>query len=302
MRLSWLSGGRGFAVAALVLWAVGAASACGAPPGPSARPITPTTPTTQIALAATPSFVGDFETGNFNQWPVCQNAAVGSVRCSEWGTPTYGMQIEDDVVRQGRFAARFELRHGDLPDGICCGARAEVSGDAAVHTDEGDDRWYQWSTQFGADFPSGEGWSVLSQWHADAEGSPPVAVLANVTANRWGIVLVKWNSPADKDPPTFAPWSAPVARGIWNDIKMHIKWSARDDVGFIELWVNGAQQMFTDAPCANQTRCMVRTLMPGGGGVYFKQGYYRDSSVVPTGVVYHDGFSAADTQDGLAPL
>jgi len=47
---------------------------------------------------------------------------------------------------------------------------------------------------------------------------------------------------------------------------------------------------------------MIRTLMPGGGGVYFKQGYYRDPSIVQTGVVYHDGFSIADTEDGLAPL
>lgn len=258
--------------------------------------------TTFRASAATASFVGDFETGNFNQWPVCQDVAVRSVICTQLGAPTYAMQVEDQVVRQGRFAARFEVRHGDTPAGICCGARAEVSGEAATKADEGDDRWYQWSTLFDAGFPSQTGWSVVSQWHAYAEGGSPPVAIANSTPGRWGIVLTKWDSPGQQDPPQFEPWSAPLVPGVWNDIKMHIKWSASDDVGFIEIWLNGAQQVFTDAPCANETRCAVRTLMPRGGGVYFKQGYYRDESIVATGVVYHDGFSAADSEAGLTPL
>jgi hypothetical protein len=124
----------------------------------------------------------------------------------------------------------------------------------------------------------------------------------NATPGRWGIVLTKWSTPGQVDPPQYEPWSTPLVRGVWNDIKMHIKWSARDDVGFIELWVNGVPQLFTDAPCPQQTRCAVRTLMPNGGGVYFKQGYYRDSLISPPGVVYHDGFSVADTEASLAPL
>jgi hypothetical protein len=55
---------------------------------------------------------------------------------------------------------------------------------------------------------------------------------------------------------------------------VHIKWSVRDDVGFIELWHDGVPQTFGE-PCAGQTRCTVRTLMPRGDGVYFKQGYDR---------------------------
>lgn len=256
------------------------------------------------APASPPGFVGDFETGNFDQWPICQNPAIGSADCTSYRDIDHSMQVEESVVRQGRFAARFELRPGDQAPQPCCGHRAEVSGEAQTAADEGDDRWYQWSTMFGGDFPANDGWSVVSQWHANRDGSPPVAISAgptNVSSGRWGLVLSTWNSPGNPGP-TFTPWSAPVVRGVWNDVKLHIKWSASDASGFVELWLNGAPQTFSAEPCSGQTRCMVRTLMPGGGGIYFKQGYYRDPAIAATGSVYHDGFSQSVTEADLRPL
>jgi hypothetical protein len=38
--------------------------------------------------------------------------------------------------------------------------------------------------------------------------------------------------------------------------------------------------------------------MPGGGAVYYKEGYYREP-MAPTGIVYHAGFRAASTEAGL---
>jgi hypothetical protein len=277
----WASCGRGFVVVVSALLVFGG-----------------------CAPAVSPIFVGDYETGNFDQWPWCQNVAVRSVPCSSFRTSTHSMQVQTNVVRPGRkFAARFEVRHGDQPKGICCGDRAEVSGGERAQANEGDDLWYQWSTLFDENFPVGPEWSVVSQWHANQDGPPPVAIDAGgatLSDDRWGIVLATWNAPGDRGP-TFMPWSAPVIRGVWNDIKLHIKWSVRDDVGFIELWHDGVRQTFGE-PCAGQTRCMVRTLMPGGNGVYFKQGYYRDAAITATGVVYHSGFSIAHTEADLAPL
>ena len=303
MRVSWAWGGRVFVVASLMLmFGVHTLSVAD-----------PRAPGPGIASVAPASFIGDFETGNFDQWTYCQNVTIGSVPCSEKNTApldalmahaTYAMAVETNVVRQGKFAARFEVRRGDQPKGMCCGDRAEVESGDATAADEGDDRWYQWSTMFGDGFPAGQGWSVVSQWHANQDGSPPLAINAgpvNVSADRWGIVLNTWNAPDDSGP-VFTPWSAPVVPGVWNDIKLHVKWSVSDNVGFIEFWLNGAPQKFAAAPCPGQTRCMVRTLMPGGGGVYFKQGYYRDSAITATGVVYQDGFSVADSEAGLAPL
>jgi hypothetical protein len=256
------------------------------------------------APAASTFFVGDYETGDFGQWPICQDFVVGSAPCAESTLGDHSMRVQQDVVRQGRFAARFELRPGERASGQCCGHRAEVSGDDATAAVEGDERWYQWSFQPDAQFPAAQGWTVLGQWHADLDGSPPVAINAgptNVGPDRWGVVVSTWDAPG-RPGPTFTPWSAPVARGTWTDLKLHVKWSARDDVGFIELWVDGAPQTFTAEPCRRQTRCMVRTLMPGGGGIYYKQGYYRDPAITDAGVVYHDGFSAAATESALQPL
>lgn len=254
------------------------------------------------APATINGFVGDFETGNFDQWAICQNAVVGSVACSEFRTAAPGMQVQSSVVRQGRFAARFQLRQGDQPAGLCCGDRAEVSGEGATAANEGDDLWYQWSTRFGGDFPTNAGWSVFSQWHAESDGSPPVQFVSRAAdPGRLSLYLSTWNSPGNPGP-TFTPWGVPLARDVWNDLKLHIKWSASDSIGYIELWLNGAPQTFTAAPCAGQTRCMVRTLMPGGGGVYFKQGYYRDPAIGAPGTVFHDGFSQSFSEAGLRPL
>lgn len=288
--MSWLSCRRVFVSAVVASLMV----SCSAPVQSAPAPTAP--------VQAEPArFIGDFETGNFDQWEQCQNIAV-NVRCNEFRTHTYSMAVESDVVRQGEYAARFEVRQGDQPKGICCGDRAEVSGPTVA--DEGDDRWYQWSTMFGGGFPAGQGWSVVSQWHANQNGTPPLEINVgpeNVSADRWGILVTTYSTPSDRGP-VFTPWSAPVVLGVWNDIKMHVKWSASDNVGFFEFWLNGAPQTFMAAPCQGQTRCKVRTLMPGGGGVYFKQGYYRDVAITATGVVYQDGFSEADTEAGLAPL
>jgi hypothetical protein len=255
------------------------------------------------APAAPGVFVGDFETGNFDQWAICQDAELGSAACTELRAPHYNMQVQSNFVRQGRFAAQFQLRQGDRPPGLCCGDRAEVSGEAATAADEGDEFWYQWSTLFGADFPTDSGWSVVAQWHANRDGSPPVAIASrpDFGPDRWGLYISTWISPGNPGP-TFTPWSAPLARGGWHDIKLRIKWSANDYSGFIELWHNGVPQTFTAAPCAGETRCRVRTLMPEGGGVYFKQGYYRDTGIAAPGSVYHDGFSLAISEADLRPL
>jgi hypothetical protein len=99
---------------------------------------------------------GDFNTGNLSQWSGSQKSQ------------TYSLDVQSADVREGGYAARFEVRNGDNPIGY--GDRAEVQ--ASTGESEGKERWYSWSTKFDATFPSYTNWQVVSQWHANADGPP----------------------------------------------------------------------------------------------------------------------------------
>jgi hypothetical protein len=246
------------------------------------------------------TFVGDFETGNFSQWDVCQTVVLNS-SCANYNGSHYSLQLSSTVKRQGNYAARFELHDGDNPGFSPGTERDEILVDERAGGDEGDEGWYQWSTQFGTPFPldhATQGWGLVAQWHDQSNGSPPVGWYTDNTDGKWGLAINRQSSPGVFiNNPTI--WETPLAQGTWQDIKMHIKWSANDTVGFVELWHNGSRVNFTGAPCAGQTRCTIRTLVPGGGGTYFKQGIYRQSAVNGTAVVYHDGFVSATSESGL---
>lgn len=204
----------------------------------------------------------DFESGNLRQWNNVETVNRRRVR----------------VVRssvQGRFAGRFEVRNGESPLGF--GERAEVL--IGTGEREGQVRWYSWSTKFASNFPIARrgAWQVVSQWHSNASGSPPLGWY--VDRNRLVLRAHRHARPGRvlsvKD-----LWSGPIRRGKWNHIKMRVRWSGSDRRGWVELWMNGKKVV---------KRAKVRTLYPGIGN-YFKQGYYRCSCLTKTGVVFHDGF------------
>lgn len=263
--------------------------------GSSGGTTTPPPPYTPQSL-----FVGNFETGNFSQWSTCQNIVYNS-NCSGYNGAHYSLTVQSTIKRQGNWAARFEVRNGDQP--FCCGERSEIHGGNALTSVEGQERWYQWATYFGAGFPTTQGWSAVAQWHADADGSPPLAFHSSddgLSNGYFGLIERRYASPSQLLSSNLI-WQVPENPGTWHDIKLHVKWSTSDASSLIELWHNGVKQTFSGA-CAGLTQCKLRTMMPGGGNVYFKQGYYRDPNYTITGVVYHDGFSMAATEADLSPL
>jgi hypothetical protein len=251
---------RSAAVSSAAPMAVGGRS--GAPPAPAAPPAfraLDTLPGTELLRA-------DYETGNLSQWGAYQRVAADRI------------SVVQSPVRQGKFAARFEVRNGDNPIGY--GDRAEVQ--VGTNESEGAERWYAWSTMFASDFPRTSAWQVVSQWHANADGSPPLAFFAENDS----LVLEAHRFSGPGSPIDIKDiWTGPMRRGQWQDIVIHVKWSGSDSVGFVELWIDGVQQRFDDG----STRRYIRTLTPGVGA-YFKQGLYRQSGIPGTGVIYHDGF------------
>lgn len=108
--------------------------------------------------APTPTWVGDFETGDFSQWLV-QNKSHNDPGSTY--VQTYSATIQNTNVAEGSYAARFEVRDGDTAAGS--NERSEVQGpypDSGAAP--GEERWYSWYTKFDPQFPAnhskGGGW------------------------------------------------------------------------------------------------------------------------------------------------
>jgi hypothetical protein len=208
---------------------------------------------------------GDFETGDITQWDHFEGLGTR-------------FTVVPSPVREGKYALRTELRQGDIASN---GTRNEL--DYMLQQGEGTDLYYSWSTMFPAEYPNTTGFQVFTQWHQQQNigNAPPVV---------FHVVNGQLRFTNNVTGTTF--WTAPLVRGVWNDFIAHIKWSSSSSVGFCELWFNG--QHVVD-------RTFGATLF-AGTWVYLKQGLYRDSTIVPSAVVFHDGMTVATAlSDVLVP-
>jgi hypothetical protein len=242
---------------------------------------------TGLDLPGTTLWTGDYETGSTSQWHGCQKSG------------TYSITMPTSNVRQGRYSGRYEVRDGDNPIGY--GERAECQRD--TNEQEGQERWYSWSTYFAPDFPvenATSGWGTFTQWHAKASGSPPVGLF--LEGGKMVLKIHRQSSPGNFVG-IINPWGMDFAsnRGRWIDFRMRVKWSGSDSTGWIELWVDGVQQKMNWPLGGNAssfggvgaTRLRTRTLVPGYGA-YYKQGFYRSVGNDGTAVIYHDAFRMTD--------
>ena len=240
----------------------------GAPARASAPPAPPPPPHAALGPQPPALWVGDFETGNLSQWTqVGQVQAVAADR----------IRVIPDLVRQGRFATRFEVRDGDNKGG----ERAELAR-TAIKEKPGTEYFYGWSTYFASNFPSPAGWQEIIQWKGDDSGSPPLSV--DVDNN----VLKLQAGPqrADRTP----LWKTTLERGRWLDFVVHVKWSPDAKVGFAEMWFNGAKVL---------ERRALNTMYPGEEN-YLKQGIYRASSVNGPSVLWHDAMRVGTSYESVA--
>jgi MYXO-CTERM domain-containing protein len=185
------------------------------------------------------------------------------------------LTVVPSPVRQGKYAMRTELRNGDLSNN---GTRNEVWWNSPQT--EGMDRYYAWSTWFDAEYPSETTWQVFTQWHHTGNtGSPPLEM------DVYGEEMRLYTRG------TTILWSAPLVRSVWHDFILHVHWSADASTGFVELWHGGTQVL---------ARKYLATLYAGQSAL-MKQGLYRDSSIVPTAVVFHDGMTVATALSDVLP-
>jgi hypothetical protein len=221
-------------------------------------------------LASSPALAevvwhGDFETGDRSQYSGTEMVSPDR------------LQVVSSPVAEGHYALKATVRQGDDPINAS-GNRNELVYEG--HEAEGSEYYYRWKVMFAPDFPSVRTWQLFTQWHHDGCcGSPPVEFY--VYGEEIRLTLTD----------SITPWSMPLTRGVWHEFIFHVKWSSDPSVGFIELWHNGERVL-------PQRNLATRY---AGMGIYLKLGLYRDASVSPVGVVYHDGFTQATKLEDVLP-
>lgn len=221
---------------------------------------------------------GDAETGDKSQW--CKQTVQTDGR----------IQVVTSPVSQGKYAYRMELRKGDSPSGCRATLASGPSGKMGpVHLiKSGDEAYYGWSVYLpSVSFVSLDKWRLVLQFKGIHSGSPPISL--NVRKDNWLL-----NNRPTTSSSEIHRWKSPVKKNVWEQFMMHIKWSQDPKVGFIELYYNGTLVL----PKLFTSNIHVYNGVPVNNFVAI--GIYRDSSIVPTDILYHDGFVAGRSYDEVS--
>lgn len=221
----------------------------------------------------------DFESGTLDGWSVRRLKR------------DYSAVVQNDIVRSGRYACRFEIRPGD---DIAQGIRAELRDwyNAPFEADT----WYGFSTFLPDDFDPPPGVVVvLAQWHDQAEignpaGKPPLAMRYVDGTLRFTGAFAEVAS-QDPDRRYVFHEIPAIARGVWHDFVFRAFWSQRGD-SVIEAFHNGAPLFRFEGPLGYRNEIK---------GPYFKLGVYTSGALTGPLVAYHDNFARGGSLAAVDP-
>jgi len=257
-------------------------------------------------------WTADYSTGDFNQWDTVLNKYRYTAGYDYPRTGLYPAQIVSDNP-DGGYCVRVEVRDGDVPSGFPTGDRCEMIASAGSAAAVGTTRWYAFSIKFDSTFPNNHaelGWGNVTQFHdlPGGAGSPvigfgwPVADSDGYRAGYWYLNQAPQSAPAVFTGDALPIAELPMRLGEWQDIKLRVVWK-QDTTGTVQLWVDGERQTFT-AAAGGGTTWTGQTVCPSGGGhtitgVQIQQGYYRQTTITETGIVYYKGTRMADSEASL---
>ena len=163
------------------------------------------------------------------------------------------------------------------------------------HHFPGQEHYIGWSTLFPTDFPAIQGpgaFMVFFQFHGKPwSGSPPMGW--SVASD--GRIELARNQQYGYD----RVWSMPLEKGRWINFVARVKWSKDESEGFVELWVDGVPQRFSNG----QLRLYTQTVMDDQNeGLKTIPTNYRRKGIVPGAVtLYQDEVKVGTTYDAVAP-
>ncbi|MBC8072170.1 MAG: heparin lyase I family protein [Deltaproteobacteria bacterium] len=216
---------------------------------------------------------GDFETADLSQW----NETTGPV-----GERVTFVQ---DPVREGMYAARMEIRPGDLGNGDL--NRVEYGYHPPAAGFEGSERWYAWSAMQDAAFPLGASWHAFTYWEAE------VLYTAALTFRLYAGNEMTFCSYVGGEQ---VHWTRTFEPGMWHDFVLHVVWSADASEGLVELWYDG--ELVVPA-----THVATMFTLPGGEATpnFLHQGMIRDELLEQTEVFFYDGVVEATAPEDVMP-
>lgn len=236
--------------------------------------------------------------GNGNpRWAGYAGGPVGPGRTVIAGPPN---------TRNSDRSLYMEVRDGDLLAGS--NERVQIQA-STIREYDGDEAWYSFSSFLNNNLlasGSAISFALFMQFHAAANGSPPVSLVMD--GGQMGLKIHRYVTPeSDTNYSVHFPWRKPLANycGRWVDWRMRIKWSSSDDIGFLEMWVDGVKQTFdfpgglgaTDPSGRNwgrgTQRLRIRTNRFGKRN-YLTFGLYRNAGTSGTWSAYFDNVRISD--------
>jgi hypothetical protein len=226
-------------------------------------------------------FRGDWETGDASQWY--------GLKCADVSRQ---FRIVTSPVRQGRYAARFEVAPGDKPSstGERCEAYRHYDGDEA----SGQDSYYAWSTLFPTDWSEPSKYGMMLQFHSVWPVPPPLEVSMRGDS---AYVIARGHDAYDYESHRWDILPT-LGKGKWNDFIMYVSW--RVDGGAVKIWhrVEGESAFRVVLDKTNVPTVMTVNGVPGKN--YVRYGLYRGSGGTNTNVLYQDGFRRGATYADVA--
>ena len=260
---------------------------------------------------------GDFDSGASS---LTGNCAAGQNQwCAQQKVRPQQIQVvQSPTPAQGAYAARFEVRYGDVYNGYS-DERSLLTGPDSLWETAGTEKWYRWQSMLPDgwvgkypkwdqlnDYPNAYsigGWLV--EWHHDANGavetgSAPLYIGAD--DKQFFLCLVNQATSECRETIKLAD----IQLGHWTDFILHALWSPDSKTGFLEIWVDGVNVL---------PKHMGSNMYPGMRN-YLCAGIYRNQYIGdPTlrwpngtlvyaaggapGVAYLDGFVAGMTMNDV---
>lgn len=291
------------------------------------------------------AFTGDYTTGNLKQWDQILSSGPASRASGDYlVSPTnfpasrgdHTVQVVTDDPDAG-YACRFELRAADNfasggdADGMVGSQKAELITYTPL-IEPGDTWWHAWSIkfeQFNA-WPAARTTSnflIADEWHSHNTQPAPVGggtifwgmppwtgriideVKGPGSPEGYYTLYVDKYSEGGTDLSTMIGrtllLNVPINLGNWIDIKMEVKYSPSDTLGYVRCWINNQPQtLLTGGTTYTGRTTLGVTPTTTTEYYYYQPGIYRSgNSISPMPwddmILHHANYRIADSESSL---